>query len=71
MGLNIIVIGIICPIEELKRRETVRGNRRIGVAESQILQVHQGIVYDFEVDTSKDTSKNTAKKIAAVVRAVS
>jgi chloramphenicol 3-O phosphotransferase len=49
---TVYLVGVHCPLEELRRRETARGDRGIGLAERQLSQVHQHGVYDLEVDTS-------------------
>lgn len=49
---NAYLVGVHCPLEELRRREMARGDRGIGQAERQFHRVHQHGVYDLEVDTS-------------------
>jgi len=51
-GLDVIFIGVHCPLEELVRREEERGDRRKGMVRLQFDQVHAQAVYDVEVDTS-------------------
>jgi chloramphenicol 3-O phosphotransferase len=52
----VLLVGVHCPLEELERRERLRGDRTIGQACSQLAFVHQKIVYDIEVDTLQDPS---------------
>jgi len=49
--LEVIFIGVHCPLEELERRESERGDRRAGMARLQFEQVHTRAIYDIEVDT--------------------
>lgn len=55
-GYNVLWIGINTPLSLLEQREKERGNRMIGSARAQYYQVHKGVVYDLEFDTSKDSS---------------
>jgi chloramphenicol 3-O phosphotransferase len=48
-------------------REIARGNRAAGMAAAQAETVHQGVVYDIEVDTSHTESLDCARVIAARV----
>ncbi len=49
---TVYLVGVHCPLEELRRRELARGDRGVGQAERQFSRVHQHGVYDLEVDTS-------------------
>jgi chloramphenicol 3-O phosphotransferase len=53
----VLFVGVHCPVEELRRREIARGDRRKGTAEYQLGFVHQNAVYDLEV-SSFDNSSN-------------
>ena len=46
------------------RREIGRGDRAAGMAASQAETVHQGVVYDIEIDTSQAESLDCARVIA-------
>ena len=46
-------------------REVARGDRVTGMAQSQAAVVHQGVVYDVEVDTTHAESLECARAIAA------
>ena len=50
-----ILIGIHCPTEILVRRERERGDRVVGLANSQLDFVHKGIKYDLEINTHNNT----------------
>jgi chloramphenicol 3-O phosphotransferase len=51
-GCKVWFVGVHCALEELESREIARGDRRIGQARGQFGKVHQGMIYDIEVDTS-------------------
>ena len=60
---NLIFIGVHCPLHVLEKRENIRGDRKIGLARSQYENVHKGINYNFEVDTSQSLPIECALKI--------
>lgn len=62
--LEVIFIGVHCPLEELERRESERGDRRAGMARLQFEQVHTRAIYDIEVDTSVLSPEECAATIA-------
>jgi chloramphenicol 3-O phosphotransferase len=45
-GLDVVLVGVHCELEELRRREIARGDREIGQAEGQLAQVHAHGLYD-------------------------
>jgi chloramphenicol 3-O phosphotransferase len=47
----VLFVGLSCPLEELERRERERDSRRQGFARAQIENIHQGKMYDIELDT--------------------
>jgi len=57
------LVGLHAPLEVLEQRERDRGDREIGLARWQVDRVHQGIVYDLEIDTSLLTPDEVAAKI--------
>lgn len=59
----ILLVGVHCPAEELKRREELRGDRRIGQAISQLNFVHRQEVYDIEVNTYTHSMVECAREI--------
>ncbi len=60
----VLFVRTDCSLEELKKREKERGNRRIGQAESQLKIVHNHNTYDIAIDTTKnDTDENINKII--------
>jgi chloramphenicol 3-O phosphotransferase len=62
-GLDVVFVGVLCPPEELERRERARGDRGPGVAAKQLQSVHQHGLYDFEVDTSVNGPRECALAI--------
>jgi chloramphenicol 3-O phosphotransferase len=46
-------VGVQCPLEELEFRELARGDRSVGLAKSQIDNIHANKDYDLTVDTFK------------------
>lgn len=60
---TVYLVGVHCPLEELRRREMARGDRGIGLAERQFSQVHQHGIYDLEVDTSLLSAEECALQI--------
>jgi chloramphenicol 3-O phosphotransferase len=66
-GLRVLWVGVRCAAEIAARREVDRGNRMIGMAAAQSETVHQGVVYDMEVDTGHAEAADCARAIAARV----
>ena len=62
-GLDVLFVGVHCPLVELERREQARGNRKRGMARLQFDQVHSQAIYDVEVDTSMLNPQECASKI--------
>jgi chloramphenicol 3-O phosphotransferase len=56
----VLLVGVRCSLPELERRETERGNRRIGQAAMQFPVVHAHGLYDVEVDTERNTPRECA-----------
>jgi chloramphenicol 3-O phosphotransferase len=66
-GLDVLWVGVHCDPEIAARRELGRGDRVAGMAAAQAETVHQGVVYDIEIDTSRTESLDCARAIAARV----
>ncbi|MGW5049785.1 chloramphenicol phosphotransferase CPT family protein [Actinokineospora sp. NPDC004072] len=62
-GLDVVLVGVHCDVEELRRRELTRGDREIGQAERQLAAVHAHGLYDIECDTSVLSSRECASRI--------
>jgi chloramphenicol 3-O phosphotransferase len=66
-GLSVFWVGVRCDEAIAIAREVARGDRIAGMAASQAQRVHQGVVYDLEVDTSHTEALECARIIAASV----
>lgn len=66
-GLAVLWVGVRCESSVATGREIARGDRNIGMAASQAEIVHQGVVYDLEVDTTHTQSLECAQVIAAAL----
>jgi chloramphenicol 3-O phosphotransferase len=65
---DVFFVGVHCPLEELERRERVRGNRTLGEGRSHLLDgVHTWGVYDLEIDTSLRSPEASAEVIKAAL----
>lgn len=64
-GIAMLVVKVDCKLDELERRELARGNRRLGLAKSQIDNVHEAIPYNLEIDTSVLTPDQCIEKIVS------
>lgn len=62
--LRVLWVGVRCDSAIAAGREVARGDRVPGMAAYQAEVVHQGIVYDLEVDTSHAESMECARTIA-------
>ena len=51
----VLFVRTDCSLEDLKKREIERGNRRIGQAESQLDIVHNHDTYDVVINTTKNS----------------
>ncbi|WP_081086791.1 phosphotransferase-like protein [Burkholderia stagnalis] len=40
IGFPVFIVGVFCSLEKLIEREKMRGNRTIGLAESQFKSIH-------------------------------
>jgi chloramphenicol 3-O phosphotransferase len=66
-GLDVLWVGVRCDAAVAVRREAARGDRIAGMAQRQAEVVHQGVVYDVEVDTTRTDPVACARVIAARV----
>jgi chloramphenicol 3-O phosphotransferase len=53
VGLNVLFVGVKCPLKITEQREKKRSDRTIGTARSQFERVHAHDLYDLELDTSR------------------
>ncbi|MFJ9146485.1 chloramphenicol phosphotransferase CPT [Streptomyces sp. NPDC102270] len=66
-GLEVLWVGVRCEAAVAAGRELARGDRVPGMAEKQAESVHQSVVYDIEVDTTRTGSPDCARTIAEAV----
>lgn len=66
-GLEVLWVGVRCEAAVAADREILRGDRTPGMAGKQAATVHQGVVYDIEVDTTRTASLDCARTIARAV----
>ncbi|HWT74997.1 MAG TPA: AAA family ATPase [Mobilitalea sp.] len=59
----VLFVHVVCPIDELRRREIERGDRNIGQAESQLTILNPQETYDITVDTYENTVEECADEI--------
>ena len=60
---NACTVGFHCSVEELSRREALRGDRESGLAKRQFDRVHRLVPYDLELDTASMSIEACADKI--------
>jgi chloramphenicol 3-O phosphotransferase len=63
-----LFVGVICSKEELIRREQIRGDREIGLANSQFNKVYCFNEYDLEVNTEELNPTECAEKILSFIK---
>jgi len=66
-GLTILWVGVHCDATTAAAREVARGDRSVGMAALQAEVVHNGVLYDLEVDTTHAESLDCARAIASRV----
>ncbi len=64
-GFDVFYVGVHCPLEELERRERLRGDRGTGDARRDLETVHTFSGYDFEVDSTLPAQQTAELIIAA------
>jgi chloramphenicol 3-O phosphotransferase len=60
---EVYFVGVHCSLDVLEQRERERGDRCIGQARGQIDLIHQGTIYDIELDTTSTSTQDCAQKI--------
>ena len=67
VGLDVLKVGVTCPLDLLEARERARGDRVLGRARGLVDVVHTFTDYDVKVDTgSMSTEACTAAILAAI-----
>jgi chloramphenicol 3-O phosphotransferase len=64
-GLEVLFVGVRCPLDVVNAREARRPGRFPGTATSHFDRVHANSIYDIEVDTSTGTPLECARCIVA------
>ncbi len=59
------MVGVFAPLDVIEAREAARGDRMIGMARWQFNEVHHGMRYDLEVDSSAASPEACAEQIKA------
>lgn len=59
----ILFVNVICPLEELERRERERGDRAIGQSKFQLERMDTDVIYDMKVDTYNEGIERGAERI--------
>jgi chloramphenicol 3-O phosphotransferase len=66
-GLDVLFVGVKCPLQVVEQRETERDDRKPGTARYQYDRVHAHNLYDIEVDTSILGVEECATRIMALI----
>ena len=64
-GLDVLFVGVHCPLPELERRERERENRRVGEARQDYHVIHSFAEYDIEIDSTQPNQTNVITIINA------
>lgn len=59
----VLFVGLHCSLEELVRRERVRGDRALGLAEWHFESIHKRMTYDIDLNSSLQTVDECAREI--------
>lgn len=64
-------VGVMCPMEEMERREKARGDRSIGEGRSHLEDgIHTWSGYDTVIDTAASTPEENARKLIAAIKSM-
>lgn len=63
VGLPVFIVGVFCSLDVLIDRERLRGDCKIGLAESQYGTIHAGRHYDYVVDTSSANETDCGQSV--------
>ncbi|MGF1909898.1 chloramphenicol phosphotransferase CPT family protein [Vibrio kasasachensis] len=62
-GLDVVFVGVHCPLELLEEREALRGDRKEGAAKFHFNRVHNHQCYDLEVNTGLSSTEDCVSAI--------
>lgn len=64
-AFDVFLVGVHCDLDELERRERVRGDRQIGEGRSHVVTdgIHTFGAYDYAVDTTQTEPTTAARNI--------
>jgi len=62
-GVNLFMVEVFCPLDECRRRNIARGDRREEHSKQQHEIMNRTVKYDFFVDTSIDSAQTCTDKI--------
>lgn len=66
---TVYLVGLHCPLAELQRREAARGNRPVGLAQSQFDIVHSYCSYDLELNSGNENlTAHNAQAVAELLQ---
>lgn len=65
---KVYFIGVHAPLSVIEEREIARGDRLLGHARSHYEDVHKGLMYDLEIDSSKLTPEESALAINQYIK---
>lgn len=65
---SVLFVGVLCSKEELTKRERARGDRQIGLVDSQFNKVYCFNKYDLEVHTEFESPAQCAEKISIFIK---
>jgi chloramphenicol 3-O phosphotransferase len=68
VGLDVLFVGVKCPLKITEEREKRRGDRTIGAARSQFERVHAHDLYDLEIDTSRLNVDECVTRIIELIK---
>ena len=67
---TVYFVGVICDLQELEKREKMRGNRELGLARGQIDNIHRyAHYYDIVVDSIYNEARICAQQIMDFIKA--
>ena len=69
-GLDVVFVSVRCDLATVNLRESSRPGRFPGTAAAHFHRVHEGCVYDVEVDTADCTPREGACDVIAVAQAL-